>query len=309
MNAQTQVARPPVDRPPAARPKRTPVIVGASVLGGLLLAVVWSFELVDSVIGDTVANALLGHNAKGTAIGGTAGGLVFAFVSGLAGTFTACNIAMLASLGPMTQASSATTARALIRPVGWLMLGAVVVSALYGFIGVLLGDRLPQLSTHSVGPMPVRLIQSSVVFGIVGLALIYLGLATLRVLPDIFAARPVARVVTLGALIGGFLVGRPFPLFNKLFHAAVDTGNPLYGAGAFVLQSIGNILVVSLLFTVIALGSRGRFIRWLSARPARTIVLTAALLIGLGVFVVVYWDIRVPATMGIGWFPTMPWNA
>lgn len=308
MSVQTPVSRPPVDRPPTARPIRTSVIVGASVLGGLLLATVWSFELVDSVIGDTVANALLGHSAKGTAIGGTVGGLVFAFVSGLAGTFTACNVAMLASLGPMTQASSATTARALIRPVGWLMLGAVVVSALYGFIGVLLGDRLPQLSTHSVGPMPVRLIQSSVVFGIVGLALVYLGLATLRVLPDIFATRPVARVVTLGALIGAFLIGRPFPLFNKLFHWAVDTGNPLYGAGAFVLQSIGNILLVSLLFTVIVLGSRGRFIRWLSARPSRTLVLTAALLIGLGVFTLVYWDIRVPATRGIGWFPTMPWN-
>jgi hypothetical protein len=308
MSAQTQVRRPPVDRPPATRPKRTAVIVGASVLGGLLLAVVWSFELVDSGIGDTVASALLGHSAKGTAIGGTAGGLVFAFVSGLAGTFTACNIAMLASLGPMSQASSSTTARALIRPVGWLMLGAVVVSALYGFIGVLLGDRLPQLSTGSVGQMPVRLIQSSVVFGIVGLALIYLGLATLRVLPDVFAGRPVARVVTLGALIGGFLIGRPFPLFNKLFHWAVDTGNPLYGAGAFVLQSIGNILVVSLLFTVIVLGSRGRFIRWLSARPTRTLVLTGALLIALGVFTVVYWDIRMPAGQGIGWFPTMPWN-
>jgi len=306
MNVLTQV-RPPSDGQ-ATRPRRTSLIVGASVLAGLLLAVVWSFELVDSVIGDTVASAILGHDAAGTAIGGTAGGLVFAFVSGLAGTFTACNVAMLASLGPMSQASSSTTARALIRPVGWLMLGAVVVSGLYGFVGVLLGDRLPQLSTDSVGPMPVRLIQSSVVFGIVGLALVYLGLASLGVLPDVFAGRPVARVVTLGALIGGFLIGRPFPLFNKLFHWAVGTGNPLYGAGAFVLQSIGNILVVSLLFTVIVLGSRGRFIRWLSARPTRTLVLTGALLIALGVFTVVYWDIRMPAGRGIGWFPTMPWN-
>jgi hypothetical protein len=309
---------------PVETPRHTGRIVLISVLSGLLLAVLWSFELVDSVIGDTVANALLGHNAKGTAIGGTASGLVFAFVSGLAGTFTACNIAMLASLGPLSQASSAskipgasassdglapTIARALIRPVGWLMLGAVSVSAVYGFVGVLLGHRLPQLSTHSVGPVPVRLIQSSVVFGIIGLALLYLGLAALRVVPDAFATRPVARVVTLGALIGGFLVGRPYPLFNKLFHWAVDAGNPLYGAGAFVLQSLGNILVVSALFALLVLGTRGRFIRWLSASPTRTLVITGSLLIALGVFTFVYWDIRVPAGRGIGWFPTLPYNA
>ena len=299
-----------IERPRAEvqTPRHTGRIVAISVLSGLLLAVLWSFELVDSVIGDTVANALLGHNAKGTAIGGTAGGLAFAFVSGLAGTFTACNIAMLASLGPMSQASSSTTARALVRPVGWLMLGAVSVSAVYGFVGVLLGNRLPQLSTHTVGHVPVRLIQSSIVFGIIGLILIYLGLAALRVLPDIFATRPVARVVTLGALIGGFLVGRPYPLFNKLFHWAVDAGNPLYGAGAFVLQSLGNILIVSALFALLVLGTRGRFIRWLSASPTRTLIITGSLLIALGVFTFVYWDIRVPAGNGVGWFPTMPYN-
>jgi hypothetical protein len=302
----TITARPP--RPSAEASLHKGRIVVISALSGLLLAILWSFELVDSVIGDTVADALLGHDAKGSAIGGTAGGLAFAFVSGLAGTFTACNIAMIASLGPMSQASSGTTARALVRPVGWLLLGAACVSAVYGFVGVLLGDRLPQLSTRTVGEVPVRLIQSSVVFGVIGLTLIYLGLAAIRVVPDVFATRPVARVVVLGALIGGFLIGRPFPLFNKLFHWAVDTGNPFYGAGAFVLQSLGNILIVSVLFALLVLGTRGRFLRWLSASPTRTIVITGSLLIALGVFTFVYWDVRVPAGNGVGWFPTMPYN-
>ncbi|WP_244365948.1 hypothetical protein [Micromonospora echinofusca] len=304
-------ASPPISVEPE-RPPRTGRVVLFSVLAGTALAILWSYHFVDSVIGDNVANALLGHDAKGTAIAGTGAGLVFAFVSGLAGTFTACNIAMVASVGPMSQAGQAgrrpDPLRMLLRPVGWLTLGMVVVSAAYGFVGVLLGDRLPQLSTGTVDGMPVRIIQSSVVFGLIGLALIYLGLAALGVLPDVFAHRPVARVVTLGALIGGFLIGRPYPLFNKLFHWAADTGNPLYGAGAFVLQSLGNVVIVTVLFALVVLVSRGRVMHWLAESPSRTAVVTGSLTIALGVFTVVYWDLRVPAIFGYGWFPTMPYN-
>ncbi|MDI1461373.1 hypothetical protein QEZ54_10370 [Catellatospora sp. KI3] len=298
--------------PDSARPKRRGALIAGSVAAGLALAVLWSFEFVDHVIGDNVANTLLGRDAKATAIGGTVAGLVFAFVSGLAGTFTACNIAMAASIGPMGQAGGAsatrTGLRGLLRPIGWLTLGMVTVSAVYGFVGVLLGDRLPQLSTEVVGGLPVRLIQSMVVFGLIGLVFVYLGLAAIGVLPDPFANRPVGRVVTLGALVGGFLIGRPYPLFNKLFHWAVDTGNPLYGAGAFVLQSLGNILIVAVLFAVVVLVTRGGFVRWLTARPARTAAVTGALLIALGVFTFVYWDIRLPAMFDYGWFPRMPYR-
>jgi len=292
------------------RPERNGVLIAASVAAGVLLAVLWSYEFVDSVIGDSVASGLLGHDAKATAISGTAAGLIFAFVSGLAGTFTACNIAMLASIGPLSAAGGGNgdRLRLLLRPVAYLTLGMVVVAAVYGFVGVLLGDRLPQLSTETAGGVPVRIIQSSVVFGLIGLALIYLGLAAIKVVPDLFADRPVARVVTLGALIGGFLIGRPYPLFNKLFHWAVDSGNPLYGSAAFVLQSLGNIVVVTALFALLILLTRGRFITWLASDVRRSTALSAALLIALGVFTVVYWDIRVPAIFGFGWFPTMFYN-
>ena len=284
-------------------------IITASVAAGILLAVLWSFELVDTVIGANVANTLLGGDARADAIGGTTAALVFAFVSGLAGTFTACNIAMAASIGPLAQAGDSTgTWRALLRPVGYLALGAVIVSAVYGFVGVLLGDRLPQLSTDRIGDVPVRLLQSSIVFGLIGLALLYLGLTALRVLPDPFAARPRLRVLLLGALIGGFLIGRPYPLFRKLFGWAADTGNPLYGSAAFVLQSLGNILLAVAVFALLVLVTRGGFIRRLAADRRRAAVVSGSLLIALGVFTVVYWVLRVPARYGIGWFPAVPWN-
>jgi hypothetical protein len=294
-----------------ARPAHRGRIIAGSILAGVLLAVLWSFELVDHVIGDNVANTLIGRDAKATAVGGTLAGLVFAFVSGLAGTFTACNIAMAASIGPMSQVSAGTGRGllAMLRPVGWMTAGMVTVSGLYGFIGVLVGDRMPQLSTATADGIPVRLWQSVVVFGAIGLAFVYLGLASLGVLPDPFAHRPVGRVVTLGALVGGFLIGRPYPLFNKLFHWAVDTGNPLYGAGAFILQSLGNLLIVFTLFALVTLLSRGRAVAWLTKRPVVTVAVTGALLIALGTFTVVYWDVRLPAMFGHGWFPTMPYNS
>ncbi|RSM47561.1 hypothetical protein DMB66_48060 [Actinoplanes sp. ATCC 53533] len=284
------------------------IIVGSAV-AGVLLAVVWSFELVDSVIGANVADTLLGGDARADAIAGTTAALLFAFVSGLAGTFTACNIAMIASIGPLAQAGDGTgTWRVLFRPVGYLALGTVVVSAAYGFVGVLLGDRLPQLSSDRVGDIPVRLIQSSVVFGLIGVLLIYLGVTALHVVRDPLARRPRLRVFLLGALIGGFLIGRPYPLFNKLFHWAVDTGNPFYGAAVFVLQSLGNIALAVAVFALLVVVTRGGFPHRLAGDSRRAAVVSGSLLVALGVFTVVYWVLRVPARFGVGWFPMMPWN-
>ena len=55
-------------------------------------------------------------------------------------------------------------------------------------------------------------------------------------------------------------------------------------------------------------GIIARLIRWLAAKPARTAAVTGALLIALGVFTFVYWDVRLPAMFGYGWFPKMPYR-
>src|SRR3712207_7029631 len=43
-----------------------------------------------------------------------------------------------------------------------------------------------------------------------------------------------------------------------------------YGSAAFVLQSIGNITVVAVLFLLAVSLSRGRLLQWLAADPRRT---------------------------------------
>jgi hypothetical protein len=307
--------------PPAYLPRRRGLIIAASVLAGAALAALWSFHFVDSVIGDNVANTLLGHDAKQTAIDGLAAGTLFAFVSGLAGTFTACNIAAFGAIAPMTHARgdgkstavSTSGIGATLRPIGWLALGMTAVSALYGAVGALIGQQLPQLSEAPAGSgISPRLVQASIVFGVIGLVFIYLGLAALRVVPDPFTRLsrrfPHLRLIVIGALIGGFLVGRPFPLFRKLFEYAVETHNPFYGAAVFILQSLGNITLVALLFIVLMHGTRGRFARWMTASPARVVTITAVAFITFGAFTFLYWDLRLPARFGYGWFPTAPWQ-
>jgi hypothetical protein len=52
---------------------------------------------------------------------------------------------------------------------------------------------------------------------------------------------------------------------------------------------------------------RGRLGRW-TARPGNAALTVGFALLLLGTFLVVYWDVRLPALFGYGWFPTMPWN-
>jgi hypothetical protein len=68
------------------------------------------------------------------------------------------------------------------------------------------------------------------------------------------------------------------------------------------------MLIMALLFAVLTMLGRGWLVRWMTARPGRIARVTAAMLLTVGVFTVVYWAIRVPAIFGYGWFPTMPYN-
>lgn len=317
----TSARRPTATRRPAAPPTgpvpaRRGLLVGLAVLAGFLLSVAWSAEFVDQAIGDTVANALLGHDAKATGIVGVAAGIVFAFVSGLAGTFTACNVAAFGAVGPMLDGTTGRWGRlaATLRPLGWLSAGMVAVSAGYGALVGLVGTRMPQFSTAAMTPgtVPARLGQAMVVFGVIGLAMICLGLAAAGLVPDplarLTARHPNAPTVVMGMLIGGFLIGRPFPLFRQLFRDAAESGNPLYGAAAFSLQSVGNIVVLSVVFVLLNVLGGPALQRWFAADRRRLPAVSTAALVFTGAFTLLYWDVRLLARLEIiPWYPTAPW--
>ncbi|WP_326552171.1 hypothetical protein [Micromonospora sp. NBC_01813] len=314
---------PAPDSPPSSLfvngyfPRRRGLIALLAVLGGFLLTVIWSAEFVDQTIGDNVANTLLGHDAKETAIAGIAAGIAFAFVSGLAGTFTACNVAVFGTMAPLLGkgGSRLDRLRLTLRPLGWLAVGMIGVSALYGAVVGFVGTSMPQFSTvaNTPGSLSPRSIQSMVVYGVIGLVMVYLGLAALGIVPDPLARVanrfPNAPMVLMGALVGGFLIGRPFALFRQLFRDAAESGNPLYGAAAFVLQSLGNILVMAVLLLALTFLLGGRLQRWFAANPRRITVVTAVALIAAGAFMFLYWDVRLLARRDIiPWYPMAPWT-
>src|SRR6185437_16997735 len=153
----------PASRPSVVRPTRRGLTILISVLLGIAVAVLWSAQLVDDDIGVNVANGLLGRNAANADLASTVTGLLFAFITGIAGTFTACNVAVFSAIAPMVQDQDTLSGRLrlALRPLGWLAVGAVVVAGGYGAIGAWLGTRIPQLSTKTVGNhVPVRLLQS-----------------------------------------------------------------------------------------------------------------------------------------------------
>ncbi|MFD1150800.1 hypothetical protein [Saccharothrix hoggarensis] len=320
--------RPPADRGPRAvvgsapvlavdlYPRRRWLTIGLSALAGFLLTVVWSAEFVDSTIGDTVANSLLGHDAKATPIAGVGAGILFALVTGLAGTFTACNVAVFGAMAPALRGSASRMGRlrAVLRPLGWMCVGMVAVSAAYGVVVALVGTRMPQFQTAAnvAGVLSPRSIQSMVVFGLVGLAMIYLGLAAAGVVRDPLARltrrHPNAPMVVMGALVGAFLIGRPFGLFRALFRDAAESGNVLYGAAAFTLQSVGNIAVMAIALILLTQLAGNRLQRWFAANPRRLATLTTAAFVAAGVFTLLYWDLRLLERRGIlPWYPVAPW--
>lgn len=290
-------------------------LVAVSVLAGFLLTVVWSAPFVDRVIGDSVANGLLGYEARSAELATGLGGIVFAFVTGLAGSFTACNIACFSAVAPLVdeQAERGGGIRRALALLGWVTLGAAAVSALYGVVVAIFGTRMPQFSTAAnvAGTLSPRSIQSMVAFGLIGLTLIYLGLAAVRLVPDPLAGItrrfPPAPLVVMGALIGAFLIGRPYGLFRVLFRDVAESHNVVYSVAAFVLQSVGNIVVMAALFALIALVAGKRLTGWIAAKPERMTSVSAAALLISGTFTLLYWDLRVLGRAGILWYPTVPW--
>lgn len=299
-----------VDQKPAVTPSvvntRQALVAAIAAVLGFLLAAVWSYELVDDVIGHGIASFFLGDDAAAGA--SFLGSVATATVTGLAGTLTACNVACFASMGPLAAGASRSGAnrRTLVtrtaRQLVWLAAGMAAVAAVYGMFIVIAGNSAPMLSDSMIGGVPARLAQASVVNVVLGLGLLAVAVRFLRE-----RALPGGNYGTLalGGLLGLLIVGRPFPMFRDVLGDAAANGNALRGGLLVLLVVVGNLVLLAVLLLGTMALAGPSIQRLMTRNPGLVMRIGGALLMVLAVFSMAYWGLRVPAMFGIGWFPEL----
>ncbi|MGH9246599.1 MAG: hypothetical protein ACRD29_20270 [Acidimicrobiales bacterium] len=295
---------------------RTPWrLIVVSVVVGAALAILWFSDFVDDTIGGGITSNVLGKDGESFAITNGLMGAGFAFVTGVAGTFTACNIAVFGALAPMIgQKRSVGSHLALVlKPVAWMMGAAMTVAGVYGAIGVYIDGIVPTLSETNYGDdLSGRRLQAAVVFSTIGVILVWRALAAIGVVRHPLARmaerHPRTDMVLMGALVGAFVIGRPWGTFRNMYEYAGSTDNPIIGFSTFALQALGNVFIVALVFVIVMLLSRGRLERFMTAKPTRLASLTASSLLVAGTFFILYWGVKSGARAGGFWWPTLPWQ-
>lgn len=290
--------------------------LGAVALG-VLIAGFWNYHLVDGFGQEIIAGGTIGDTAELAGSYGSHGsafGVLFAVVAGLAATFTACNcvvFAMLPGLACSTENSGPTVR--LPHVAGAFVGGVLVVCGLYGLVIGFLGPQ----GVEALNARSVRLAQAQSVFTTLGLVMVGWSLLELGVLDrwtrrlseqtQSFFAHPTTKAGLMGTLVGLFAVGRPFPVFRQFLSYAAEAGSPLYGAGVMMVQGAGQVLLMILLFALLVWGAGHWLARWARQKPHQPrLVSGLALLVG-GTFFIYYWGLSLTFDIGfwgykLGWY-------
>ncbi len=289
---------------------------GAVVLG-ILIAGFWNYHLVDGFGKEIIAGGTIGDTAElagSYSSHGSAFGLLFAAVAGLAATFTACNCVVFAMLpGLACSTEQGGPAVRLSRVAGAFLGGVLVICGIYGLVIGALGAS----GVESLNARPVRLAQAQIVFTVLGGVMIGWSLLELGLLhrwtrrfsaeTRAYFAHPTTKAGLMGLLVGLFAVGRPFPVFRQFLRYAAEAGSPLYGAGVMMVQGAGQVLLMILLFALLVWGAGRHLARWARSKPYQPrLVSGLALLVG-GTFFVYYWGLALSFDVGfwgykLGWY-------
>lgn len=298
------------------KPLATVMFIAIAIIAGLLLTLLWDYKFVDKVIGEGLAHVFLEGIDPGAA--GWLGTTAVAAVTGLAGTFTACNVACFASLGPLTAAGreehlTGQSARnempsrwVLVKraagQLGIMAVGQMIVAVIYGAIVVLSARSLPMLADPVGSGMPPSLWQASLINVLLGISLMIVAYRYLSGRSLKYGWR---GLLTFGAMLGLLLVGRPFPMFRDVLENAAASGSVIQSGLLMMLVVIGNMMLLSIVFLTLMFVAGPALQRLSSRRPRLILAISGALLLAMGVFSLAYWGFRVPAMFGVGWFPSV----
>lgn len=273
----------------------------AAMLAGVVIAGFWNFRVVDGFGADIVAANTIGEyrgKAGEFAILGATFGFLFAFVAGLAATFTACNCVAFAMVPGLVCAPDAKAGRAAAFSSLRIMLFFVVlVSAIYGaFVG-----WLGPMGVEAINARPVRFAQAGIVFSVLGAAMLLWGAIELGLLNRFtgrctpatraFFGQSTTKAAIMGVMIGAFAIGRPYPVFREFLLYAAQAQNPAYGAAVMALQGIGQVVVMVMAFVLILTLFSSKLATWVTTRPAQPALVSAVALVAGGAYFVFYWGI------------------
>jgi hypothetical protein len=304
----------PVQRGYSTR-QRAGYAIGAAAVA-VLIAGFWNPRLVDGFGRDVVAARTIGDPAAlgaTFAVNGLAFGFVFAAIAGLAATFTACNCVVFALLPGLAASGNAGARRSALSALAVFAAGVVIVGLGYGmFIGSLGAEGIQAFNTR-----PVRLAQATSLFSLIGVLMLLWGAIELGFLDRLvqrtsvvtreFFSQPSTKAALLGVMVGTFMIGRPFPVMREFLTYAATAGSPIYGAGVMIVQGLGQIAVMVLLFLALVYGTGGRLLAWNAANPARAALVSGLALIAGGTFFVFYWGLAFAYGIGrwgfgLGWY-------
>ena len=298
--------------------QRRALYLSIAALAGVVIAGFWNFRVVDGFGADIVAANTIGDyrgKAGEFAILGATFGFLFAFVAGLAATFTACNCVAFAMIPGLVCAPDAKAGRATaFAALRILLVWVVLVSAIYGaFVG-----WLGPAGAAAINARDVRFAQAGIVFTVLGVAMLIWGAIELGLLDRLtrrctpatraFFAQPTTKAAIMGLMIGAFAVGRPYPVFREFLSYAAQAQSPAYGAAVMALQGIGQVAVMVVAFVLLLFVFGARLSTWISSRPHQPALVSAMALTAGGAYFVFYWGIaRVWPWMGrwgfqLGWY-------
>lgn len=313
------VAAPPAVRPADVRSytaRQRALFATLAALAALLLAGFWNPRVVDGLGRDAIAAPIVGDTravAGAFAEQGALFGFLFAAAAGLAATFTACNCVVFAMLPGLAAGGGAGTRRAALHALKLFSAGVLGVGAVYGlFIGFLGPAGIQAFNTNAV-----RLAQANAVFTAIGVLMLawgalelgFLDRAKQRAAPATreFFAQPSTKAAILGLLVGAFAVGRPFPVMRDFLTFAAAANSPAYGAAVMMVQGLGQIAVMVVLFFVMVYGFGRPLTSWSQRRPDQVVLVQALALVAGGTFFLFYWGLARVFDIGrwgfrLGWY-------
>lgn len=288
-----------------------------AVLAAVLIAGFWNYHLVDGFGQEVVAGNTIGDTSQLADDYGTKGssfGFIFAAIAGLAATFTACNCVVFAMIpGLACSVDQKSGKNAAWKAFRSFVYGVLIITGFYGvFVGFLGAEGVEALNERSV-----RIAQAQAIFTLLGAIMLIWGLFEMGFLDRFkkqlsdttraFLSQTSTKALLLGVLVGFFAVGRPFPVFREFLVYAASANSPLYGAGVMMIQGLGQIAVMALLFGLVVWMAGERIGSAAQSKPYKFRMISSIALITGGTYFIYYWGLAFVFDIGrwgfkLGWY-------